>query len=381
MGFSKTENACMRICIDGRLWNESGIGRYIRNLVFELGKIDSENEYLILLLKKDFQIDLPSNFKKVVADFKWYGLSEQVKLLGILNKLNPDLVHFPHFNVPVFYKRKYIVTIHDLIHQHYQTRDATTKNPLTFKIKKIGYKKVFGSAIKNSYKIITPSEFVKNQLIKEWRVDADKITVTLEGVDQSIINLSKLIKNSDFAKVYHKFGLTKPYLFYVGNAQPHKNIEKLINVFDEIKKTSPNYSLVLSGPEHHFWEKIKKQADSEGIFFTGFVSERELVALFKNASLFIMPSKEEGFGIPVLEAMANGTPVVCSKAGSLPEVGGEAVMYFDPEDEKDMLEKITQVLEDKKLQKNLIKKGQQRYREFSWKKLAEQTLKIYRESV
>ncbi|MDO8639152.1 MAG: glycosyltransferase family 1 protein, partial [Candidatus Daviesbacteria bacterium] len=342
----------MRIVIDARLWSESGLGRYIRNLINELQEIDKLNEYYVLLLKKDFdQINFKSNnFHKVLADFKWYGFSEQIKLPKLLKELKPDLVHFPHFNVPVFYKGKFVVTIHDLIHQHFQTRNTSTLNPLLHAIKKIGYKKAFSSAIKNSSKIITPSEFVKGQLMKEWGIKGDKVMVTYEGVDDKIIQLAKEKSVGSFQK---------PYLFYIGNAQPHKNLSRLISVFSKLKEKYPDLSLVLSGPDHYFWEKIKKESHPRGgILFTGFVSEEEMVVLYKNAEAFVMPSLEEGFGIPILEAMACSCPVVSSNTASLPEVGGDAVLYFNPEDEEDMIRVIGDILGDRGLRNDLIKKGE-----------------------
>lgn len=369
----------MKIVIDGRLWDESGLGRYIRNLVINLEKIDSENQYYVFLLKKDFdKIDFSNpNFHKVLADFKWYGMSEQIQLPKILEFLNPDLVHFPHFNVPILHKGKFVVTIHDLIHQHFQTRETSTLNPFFHTIKKLGYKKIFSHAVNKSSKIIVPSEFVKDQLIKEWQVKKEKIIVTHEGVDQSMIDLIEKTTENDFNKITEKFDFKKPYLFYVGNAQPHKNLPRLISAFVKLKEKYPDLSLVLSGPDHHFWQQVKNTSKTHGLIFTGFVSEKELVTLYKNAEMFVMPSFEEGFGIPVLEAMACSCPVVSSIAGSLPEVGGDAAVYFNPKDEYDMFEKINSVIENGKLKKELIENGQKRFKEFKWKKLAIQTLEVY----
>lgn len=368
----------MKIAIDARLWKEAGLGRYIRNLITHLQDLDTKNEYFILLLKKDYDILLyQSNFHKVLADFKWYGVSEQVKLSLLLKSLNPDLVHFPHFNVPLLYKGKYIVTIHDLIHQHFQIYEATTHGPLIYRVKSLGLKLAVWSIVKNSSKILVPSEFVKKQLIDQWKVKEDKITVTYEGVDESFLNLIKSRQQNDFQKVAKKFVIQKPYLFYVGNAHPHKNIPLLIGVFNELKNKFFRLSLVLSGPDNYFWQNFKKMFSPRGCIYTGFVTDSELVELYKNAAAFIMPSLEEGFGIPILEAMACGCPVVSSKAASLPEVGGDAAIYFDPKDKEDMIKKIEQVLIDEKLRVELVYKGLKRYQQFSWKKMAEQTLKVY----
>lgn len=375
----------MKIVIDARFWSESGIGRYLRNLIRDLQKIDKTNEYLILHLKKDSNtlVYQNLNFQKVLADVKWYGIAEQLKILRILRKLQPDLVHFPHFNVPIFYDGRYVVTIHDLIHQHFATRSVTTHNPLIHKIKNIGYRKAFQIALTKSAKIITPSNFVKDQLIDEWRVNRDKVKVTYEAADNDLVNITKQVKNKDFERLAKRFNLEKPYLFYVGNAQPHKNIPRLIQAFREIKKNYPKLLLILSGPDHYFWQEVKKEVEklpTKGVIFTGFVTDRELVTLYKNAQAFVMPSLEEGFGIPLLEAMACGCPVVSSNAGSLSEVGGDAAIYFNPQNVGEMAKKVSQAVDNENLRKKLIEKGLKRVKEFSWLKMAEQTLDIYQQA-
>lgn len=368
----------MKIVIDARMWNESGIGRYLRNLIDQLQKLDHQNKYFILLLVKDFNtLNFKNNFKKIRADFRWYTLAEQTKLPEILNKLDPDLVHFPHFNVPIFYKGKYVVTIHDLIHQHFNFQRASTHGYLTYKLKQFGYKKVFGTAIKKSAKILTPSSFVKSQLINEWQVDKDKIVVTTEGVDDIISAIAKKINQDRVDQIMKRFNIDTPYLFYVGAAHPHKNIKGLINAFLILRRDYQYLKLVLSGMDNYFWQRVKNEYQHKDIVYTGQVSDDELVALYKNAEVFVMPSFEEGFGIPILEAMALGCPVVSSNSGSLPEVGGEAAVYFNPLDTADMSSKITHVLKSKKLRKELIEKGKKRVEDFSWRKLAEQTLEVY----
>lgn len=368
----------MRIVIDARFYNESGLGRYIRNLVRELQALDKENDYFILHLKKDFDdIEYHDNFHKYLADFGWYGLREQFKLPKLLKTLSPDIVHFPHFNVPIRYEGKYIVTIHDLIHQHFSSQQTTTLNPLIHNVKKLAYKKVFSMAVKNSTKILVPSQFVKQQLIKEWNIDKDRILVTYEAVDDSLIEIANKNGSGDFQKIENKFNIKKPYLFYVGNAHPHKNIQQLIKSFKQVEQKHPGLQLVLSGKDNYFWQTIKKKLNNEGIIFTGFITEEELVGLYKNAQAFVMPSLEEGFGIPLLEAMACNCPVICSNKASLPEVGGDACLYFDPERLGDLTEKINKILDSDKLKKELIEKGGKQYQQFSWRRLAELTLDTY----
>jgi len=360
----------MKIALDARMLNESGIGRYIRNLIKELQKVDSENEYFVLLLEKDFNsLKLNENFKKVLADIRWYGLAEQIRLPSIINKLKPDLVHFPHFNVPIFFKGKFVVTIHDLIHQHFQMRRATLHDPLTYKVKQIGYKVIFKNAIKKSEKILVPSNYVKNLLTYDWGVKNEKIVVTPEAVDDKIIEKSQILLK--------RLNIRQPYIFYVGNAHPHKNVEGLIRVFRELRGKYQYLQLVLAGGDHYFWQRVRKDFQDPNIIYTGTVSDEELVALYKGAKAFVMPSFEEGFGIPLLEAMACGCPVVSSNAGALQEVGGNAAIYFDPHNLEDMIQKISQALNSENLRKSLIEKGKQRVKLFSWEKLARQTLEVY----
>lgn len=365
----------MRIGIDARMYQQSGIGRYIRNLISGLRKQDTQNEYFILLKKSEFNnLNFKKNFTKVLADFSWYGLKEQIKLPSILNNLKVDLVHFPHFNVPILYKGKFVVTIHDLIHQHFTMKRVTTLNPLIYKIKQFGYNKIFKNAILKSEKILVPSVYVKNLLVQQWNIEERKVTVTPEAVDDSLISLKSKVKSK---KVLDNLKIKEPYIFYVGNAHPHKNVKGLIKVFLKLKIDYPNLKLVLSGGDHYFWQKIKSEYQQKNIIFTGFISDQEMVGLYKNAKCFVMPSLEEGFGIPLLEAMAVGCPVVSSNAGSLPEVGGDAAIYFNPNDTDDMVDKIFQVLNNEGLRKSLIEKGKKRVKQFSWEKLAKQTLEVY----
>ncbi len=373
----------MRIAIDARMYQESGIGRYIRNLIQQLMILDKENEYFIFLLKKEYrQINFPGGkFHKVLANFKWYGFSEQVNMLKILNEIKPDLVHFPHFNIPVFYKGKFVVTIHDLIHQHFEMKRVTTLGPITYKIKQLGYRTIFKTAVKNSEHVLVPSDNIKKGLISEWGIEKDKVTVTLEAVDDKILEIVKRMDTKKITKVMDKFNIESPYIFYVGNAHPHKNVEGLIKAFLQIKNKYPDLNLILSGYDHYFWRRLKSENLHKGIIYTDYINDEELVALYKNAVCFVMPSFEEGFGIPILESFALFCPVVSSNAGALLEIGGNSAIFFDPRNIQDMVDKISLVLNSEKIRKELIKKGKERVKLFSWNKLAKQTLEVYRSCV
>lgn len=372
----------MKIAIDARMYQESGIGRYIRNLLNWLQKLDKKNEYYILLSKAEYNsLNFNVNFHKAFADFRWYGLSEQYQIPKLLSKIQPDLVHFPHFNIPIFYRGKFVVTIHDLIHQHFRMERSTTHGPLIYRFKQYGYKKVFHHAINKSLKILVPSNFVKRQLIKEWEVESKKIFVTHEAVDDKILAIENKMNRAKIIQVLEKFRIKSKYIFYVGNAHPHKNVEGLIKAFRIIKEKNPFLELVLAGFDHYFWQRLKNENQHEGIIYTGYISDEELVTFYKKAECLVMPSFEEGFGIPLLEAFATSSPVVSSKQGSLPEVAGDAAIYFDPYNVQDMAEKIAQVLDSEAIKKELIEKGKKRVKEFSWEKMTEQTLEVYENSI
>ncbi|MDP3918258.1 MAG: glycosyltransferase [Candidatus Woesebacteria bacterium] len=174
----------MEILIDARLYGpkHTGNGRYTENLINNLIKIDQKNNYFVLLKKEDFDIlKFPKNFKKVLADFKHYTFKEQFKLPFIINKVKPDVVHFPHFNVPLFYFGKYIVTIHDLIMHKFRGGEATTRNFPVYQIWRLGYHIAFAKAVYGSIKIIVPSNAVKNELINYYKIKKEKVEVTYEG--------------------------------------------------------------------------------------------------------------------------------------------------------------------------------------------------------
>lgn len=372
----------MRVGIDCRMYHQSGIGRYIRNLVNHLQEIDSRNEYFLFLKKEDMEnIKVAQNFHKVCANFGWYGLAEQLRFPKLLTKYNLDLVHFPNFNVPIFYKGDYIVTIHDLTQIDFKTQRASTLNPLFYRIKHQSLKEIVKRAVKKSKHIITVSEFVRKELSKRYGIKDSKISATYEAVEEEFIQMTKKVKIDQAKLVLDRKGINQPYIFYIGNASPHKNIEKLIQVFKQIKDNHPQLQLVLAGADSYFWNRIKKEYPERDIIYTGFVNDEELVSLFTLAQAFILPSLSEGFGIPLLEAMASSCPVVCSNITALPEVGGGAAIYFDPKNEEDMFKKITQVIDDQYFRTKLIKAGQKRYQQFSWKKLAEQTLEIYQQNI
>ena len=377
----------MKIGIDARFYGpkQKGLGRYVQKLVENLEKVDLNNQYIIFLRREnwsDYQTSNP-NFKKVLADYQWYGLPEQILMPIKIWQARVDLMHFPHFNVPIFCLEPFVVTIHDLVLRKFPTRRASTLNPFLYWLKNLAYRLVVYSAIKRAKKIIAVSNYTKKDILKYFKVKPEKIKVVYEGAParRDIRDCpSDTVLDSRTVSEGQSL-LNKPYILYVGNAYPHKNLERLILSFKKlIEDKQMDCQLVLVGEIDYFYQRLKKMlsvAPSSRIIFTDFVSDADLNTLYQNASLYVFPSLGEGFGLPPLEAMAFGLPVVCSKATCLPEVLGQAALYFDPENTKEMAEKIKRVLKDKQLQNKLIDQGFKRIQKYQWSKMAQETLRIY----
>lgn len=374
----------MKIVIDARMYGleHAGIGRYVMNLVNQLEKVDKKNEYFIFLRKEYYRKLKFKNkgFKKVLVDIPHYSFKEQLFLPGILRKIRPDLVHFPHFNVPIFWQGKYIVTIHDLIKHESRGVETTTKPTPIYWLKYLVYQLTVFSAVKRAQKIITPSKWWKKELVKSYHLKPEKIVVTYEGAGE----FSKKKPTVSGPAALKKYGITKPFVIYTGSLYPHKNVLCLVQAVIRLNKQGERLSLVIACARNVFLERFKKEIERmkslDLVVLAGFVPDGELIALYKEAEAFVTPSLLEGFGLPGLEAMMVGLPVVSSNASCLPEIYGQAALYFDPLNIEDMTEKIERVIRDKKIREKLIKKGFEQVKKYSWQKMAEQTLKIYHES-
>jgi len=360
----------------------TGIRRYTQEVINGILGMDAsigsaqvlKNKYVIFLLPNDFEkLEFGNpNVKKVLADFKWYSLKEQIIMPRLIKKENVDLMHFPHFNVPFFYRKKFIVTIHDLILTKFPSVRATTLNPIIYKFKNLAYKFIIKSALRRSEKIIAVSEFTKKDIIEQFGVKNEKIVVTHEGVSEKL----KQAEKEDDKEVLFRYNIHRPFFFYAGNAYPHKNLEGLIKIYPKIKEKFRDLQLVFVGSEDYFYKRLKKDA-SEDIIFTDYISDKELAALYRNALFYIFPSLYEGFGLPPLEAMANGCPVVSSDRSSMPEILGDAALYFNSDKEEEIIEAIEKIVNSENLKKELIQKGYEQIKKYSWEECARKTLEIY----
>lgn len=370
----------MKIGIDARMYGPkcAGLGRYVKQLIVNLEEQDLKNEYLIFLNKEnfDFYNIKNNNFKKVLVNIPWYSWQEQFKFLRILNKAKLDLVHFPHFNVPLFYRKKYIVTIHDLIMYHFPRPEASTRSKISFFIKDKIHRLVLKNAAKKSFKILTTSHFTKQDLVKFLKVEKEKIKVVYQAPFCKI-------KNEVSRKILIENNLeNKKYFLYVGSAYPHKNLINLIKAWNLIHFNYgfKDHFLLIVGKRNYFYERLletKEFQEAKNIVFTDFIADEDLQVLYENAESYIFPSLYEGFGLPPLEAMFYGIPVLSSSASCLPEILSDAVLYFDPLSAENIAEMIKNFIENKDLQMELQQKSREHIKNFSNKKMGLETLEEY----
>lgn len=362
----------VRIVIDAREISTS-TGRYVSKLLEYLQKTDKENNYLVLLKSSDFHKwhPLSDNFKKVECPYKEFTFAEQMGFKKQIKSLKPDLVHFAMTQQPVRYHGKVVTTIHDLTTTRFKN---PVKNSLVFWFKQQVYKYVIKKAAKKSKFVITPSEYVKKDLTNFTHIKKNKIIVTHEAADE-IFDPVEPIKDLQ----------SKSFLFYVGRPQPHKNLANLIEAFAILKEKHPDLLLVLAGRKDKVYESYintaKKLGVNKDVIFTGYVTEGQLKWLYRGCRAYVFPSLSEGFGLPGLEAMLHRAPVVCSDATCLPEVYGDAAYYFNPLDIHDMARTINEVLENKELRNQLIRRGREQVKKYSWEKMARETLEVYKKAL
>lgn len=370
----------MRLGFDARFYSEAGgLGRYTQELLKELMKQDTINSYFVFVTQtgdKNFQPN-SLNFKKVLADIKWYTWREQLQLGQIIKKQKIDLMHFPHWNVPFFYRRPFIVTIHDLILLKFPSRQASTLGWFKYLIKNFSYRLVLRHAIYGSQKILVPTEFVRQDILKNFSVSPTKIKITGEGVT----SLPAVSSSPDLLK---KLGVSQPYFLYVGVAYPHKNLEKLVLAFvDFQKKYNSKFQLVLVGKKNFFYQRLEKfikKNNFSNIILTDFLPDACLPTLYRQATAYVFPSLYEGFGLPPLEAMSFDVPVVSSNTSCLPEVLGEGAVYFNPQNISELSSALNTISQDTLLRQKLISVGRDRIKLFSWQNCAQLTLQEYSNS-
>ncbi len=363
----------MKIGIDIRMFSDSftGIGRYNYELTKRYFiKYPNINWVLFMNDPEYSNFTFPSNVQKICVNAKHYSLKEQTKFLQCLLLANCDIVHFTHFNVPYFYRKPYIVTIHDTLISYYPGKKMNNWWCLA------AYNLIIKNAITQSKKVIAVTNNTKQDILKLFHPPEKKIQVVYNGVSDEFIPQTEKIKQI----IKNKYNLKNPFLLYTGNWREHKNLVKLLLAFKLIISSYPNLELVITGKNDPYYpevqQTISKLSLTNKIKQVGLVSLTDLVTLYDLAQIYVFPSLYEGFGMPPLEAMRVNTPTCVSKIASLPEVCENATHYFDPHNSKDIAQKLLEILKNTSLQKELIAKGQKQSQKFSWDKTAEQTLQI-----
>ena len=367
----------MRIGIDARMYgkSQSGIGNYIKQITDQIFKLDKTNEYFIFLLEPTFSsYQTPNNrVHKIKATAYWYGYAEQTKFLFQLLKYKLDLVHFPNFNAPILYPGKRITSIHDITPIFFPGHKQKSW------WRKTAYQITLQASLAKSTKILVPSNSTKDDLIKHFHLNPAKIEVIYLGFEAQFKKIENYAKIKELKA---KYGLHKPYLFYVSAWRNHKNFIGLIKAFELIRdKYNFDCQLVLGGQEDLYYPDISRAIASSkyknDIIVPGFISDEELVIFYNAAQVFVIPSFYEGFGLTGLEAMACGIPVASANVTSLPEIMGQAAFYFDPHDTDAMAKMILRILTEPITRNELIAKGYAQIKKYSWHQAALQTWHNY----
>lgn len=369
-----------RIGIDARLFGTAqaaGIGTYTEELIGNLIKTDPNNSYTAFVTPETaatFPFYSP-NLTKTVVPYRHYTYAEQLFYPRILKKAGLDLIHYTNFNSPVWMKNiKSVVTIHDLTLWFYPGR----KNRSLFT--KWVFRYVIAKSCRNASRIIAVSEGTKRDIIKYLGVDPDRIDVIYEGVAPRIRYQAD---PGRIEMIKAKHGITAPFFLYVGQWRNHKNLVRLIRAFAILRRRyNLEHQLVVVGQRDPLAPEIpatiKQLGLQDAVITTGYVSDSALPDFYSAAEAFVFPSLYEGFGLPPLEAMAQGTPVISSNASVMPEILGDAALYFDPLDIEDIAAKLHQFAASYKLKHELKERGEIQVRKYSFAKMARETLAVYR---
>jgi len=366
----------VRVAIDTRKLHDFGIGTYIRNLLRHLARLDRESEYVLFCRPEDslFAAELGPNFRSVPDRSAPYSLREQLSLPLAAAREHVDVYHAPHYVLPILIRGRRVVTIHDCIHLMFPQY-------LPYRFAKTYARAMLYSATRRADRIVTVSESSKRDILRFFSVKPEKISVIYNAIDE---HFSVPPTDEAVERVRGRYQLEDPFVLYVGNVKPHKNVERLIDAFGLLRRRGVDgLKLVIIGDEISKFQTLRRAVHRHKLHkhvrFLGFVPDDTLSVLYRLAGVFVFPSLYEGFGLPPLEAMACGAPVITSNVSSLPEVVGDAALLVDPYSSEAIAEAIWKVLSDSSLSERLRAKGLARAQDFSWQRSVARTLEIYRE--
>lgn len=362
-----------RIAIDARILSKS-TGTYARYLLKYLQQLDTTGyEFDVLLRSDDLEKWSPSapNFRAVEAEYRDFTFAEQIGFLKQLNREKYDLVHFCMQQQPALYRGNKVATFHDLTLLKWRN---PAKNQFIFRVKQLAAKFVFYSSIKTAKHIIAPSKYSADDVIQFAKIPNNKLTVTYLAADPEAstgVADSSIVPDS-------------PFVLYVGNFFSYKNVETLGIAVNKILEKHPDLKLVLVGRLDEAGQQLKEifaENNLKNIIFTGYISDAQRDALYEAATAYVFPSFMEGFGLPGLEAMSHGLPVISSNATCLPEVYKDAALYFDPSNSDELALLLDSIVEDSQLRQVLVLKGRKLLESYSWQKTAEETFEVYKKAL
>ncbi|MGA2606329.1 MAG: glycosyltransferase family 1 protein [Terriglobia bacterium] len=363
------------VAIDARMLGISGIGTYLTNLLENFAAIENEFVFEVICPRKELLNKLPPDrFRYVPGQSPIYSVREQWEIARLAR--HAQVLHSPHYNAPLLYQGNLVVTIHDLIH----VTDPTFKGTVAARFYA---RPMFNLVARRADCLIADSEFTKTQIVEHLPASPSKVVVVYLGVsdhfcqhdrEQTVLRVSSLL------------GVKRPYILFVGNLKPHKNVKTLLHAFSQMcVHRDFDHQLVILSDDRKWKVGLVNECEKLGIddhvLFAPHVRYEDLPWVYGAAEILVMPSFIEGFGLPVLEAMACGTPVVCSRAASLPEVAGDAAEYFEPTSVEDLAAAVERVLNSEERQAELRQRGLERVKQFSWYECARRHCEVYRKAL
>ena len=356
----------MKIGFDARMISHPGIGRYIGELLTSMILFSKKDEFVLFGRKNELKQFSNNNIKITEWDKPIYSLGEQ--MYTPYGKEKVDLLHIPHFNVPVFHKTKFVVTIHDLI---YLLRPDSVPSKKAYYYAKI----MIGYALKYSQKVITVSESTKEELMRIFGKKYEpKIEVVYEAASSKF---GKIFDERSLDSVRIKYKLPEKFILYLGSIKPHKNVESLIKAYLLLREKGITHKLVLAGKWDKKQDSLKKYLDDGNIKYVGEIDDEDVPVLYNLAQVLVHVSLMEGFGLTSIEAMQSETPIVVSNVSAISEIVGRGANLVDPEDIGQIADTVYNVLANEKFRNQTIEYGIKRAQNFSWEKTAKETMKIY----
>jgi glycosyltransferase involved in cell wall biosynthesis len=369
----------LRIAIDARKLHDFGIGTYVRNLVRELARQDHDDVFVLLCRPGDvdFVRALGPCFEACVERAGNYSVREQISVPLALRRSKVDLFHAPHYVVSPLTRVPFVVTIHDCIHLRFP-QYLPNRRALLYA------RTMMQLAARRARRVLTVSQASKLDILHYLHIPADKVEVVPNALDE---RLATPPTEAEIARVRERFLLTSPFVLYTGNIKPHKNIDRLIEAYALLRRRGgfDHVKLLIIGEEVSKYPNLRRLVHRfqlhPHVRFFGFVPDETLAALYRLASVFVFPSLYEGFGLPPLEAMAAGAPVITSNVSSLPEVVGDAALLIDPTDPQAIADAMARVLGDEGLRRDLVARGHERVKAFSWERSVARIRQIYADVV